>query len=63
MDSAYQEERTMALNISVHSMAGERYAHVIEAGRHSMIADRPGLRGGSDRGPGPYSYLLAALGA
>lgn len=53
----------MALNITIHSIAGERYAQVIEAGRHTMVADRPRKHGGADRGPGPYSYLLAALGA
>ncbi len=63
MDSVCKEEHTMALSISVHSMAGERYAQVIEAGRHTLIADRPTSRGGADKGPGPYSYLLSALGA
>ena len=53
----------MALNITIHSKEGERYAHVIEAGHHVLVADRPKKHGGSDRGPGPYSYLLAALGA
>ncbi len=53
----------MALNITIHSMEGERYAQVIEAGSHTMIADRPRKYGGAGRGPGPYSFLLAALGA
>jgi putative redox protein len=53
----------MALNITIHSKEGERYAQIIEAGRHIMAADRPKKYGGNDRGPGPYSYLLAALGA
>jgi len=35
----------------------------ITAGRHSLIADEPREAGGSDEGPDPYSYLLAALGA
>lgn len=52
----------MALNITVQSMAGERYAQVIEAGRHTLTADRTEKHGGVDRGPGPYSFLLAALG-
>ena len=57
-----KEEPKMALNITVHSMKGERYAQLIEAGRHTLIADRPEAFGGADMGPGPYSYLLAALG-
>ena len=35
----------------------------ITAGRHTLIADEPREAGGSDEGPDPYSYLLAALGA
>jgi len=35
----------------------------ITAGRHTLIADEPREAGGSDAGPDPYSYLLAALGA
>ncbi len=36
---------------------------VITAGSHKMIADEPREAGGSDAGPDPYSFLLAALGA
>ncbi|MGH7121338.1 MAG: OsmC family protein [Acetobacteraceae bacterium] len=40
-----------------------RYAQVVLAGRHVLAADEPESVGGSDTGPGPYEYLLAALGA
>jgi len=35
----------------------------ITAGRHKLVADEPREAGGSDAGPDPYSFLLAALGA
>ena len=36
---------------------------IIKAGPHTLIADEPREAGGSDAGPDPYSFLLAALGA
>ncbi len=32
-------------------------------GRHHLLADEPVAAGGGDTGPGPYEYLLMALGA
>ncbi len=40
-----------------------RYTQRVHTGRHEMIADEPVSVGGEDAGPGPFDYLLAALGA
>jgi uncharacterized OsmC-like protein/alpha/beta superfamily hydrolase len=38
-------------------------AQRVSAGRHVFMAGEPAEAGGDDTGPGPYDYLLAALGA
>ncbi len=52
----------MALDVVVRSVLGERFTQEVEAGRHRLVGDEPESYGGSDRGPGPYEYLLTALG-
>ncbi len=52
----------MASIVVVRSVWGERFTQVVETGKHQLFADEPESFGGSDRGPGPYEYLLAALG-
>ena len=52
----------MASEVIVRSVPGERFTQEVEAGRHKLRGDEPESHGGSDRGPGPYEYLLAALG-
>ena len=39
------------------------FSQEILAGRHRMTADEPASAGGTDTGPSPYDFLLAALGA
>lgn len=39
------------------------FVQEITAGRHRVVADEPVAAGGTDRGPGPYDLLLAALGS
>ena len=53
----------MSKEVIVRSLPGERFTQEITAGEHTLLADEPETLGGSDRGPGPYEYLLAALGS
>jgi len=41
----------------------EGFTQQITAGRHHLVADEPVDAGGSDKGPGPYELILAALGS
>lgn len=56
-------EVKMAPYVVVRSVSGERFTQLVETGRHQLFADKQTSFGGSDRGPGPYAYLLAALGS
>ena len=38
------------------------FAEIVRSGQHVLPADEPVAVGGTDTGPGPYQYLLAALG-
>jgi putative redox protein len=49
--------------VEVSETRDGRFAQRIQAGRHVFVADEPVAVGGNDSGPGPYDYLLAALGA
>lgn len=40
-----------------------KFTQTVRAGAHVLTADEPKSFGGDDRGPGPYDYLLAGLGA
>ena len=53
----------MASIVVVGSLSGERFTQTIKSGKHQLISDEPESAGGADRGPGPYEYLLAALGS
>jgi putative redox protein len=49
--------------VEVSETGTGRLTQYARAGRHLLIADEPIAGGGDDAGPGPYDYLLAALGA
>jgi len=49
--------------VEVSETRTEHLAQYVRAGRHLLMADEPIAAGGDDSGPGPYDYLLAALGA
>jgi putative redox protein len=49
--------------VIVEETGAGRFAQRVAAGRHELKADEPESVGGDDSGPGPYDYLLAALGA
>jgi uncharacterized OsmC-like protein len=48
--------------VIVHS-DGVAFAQEIFAGSHKLAADEPVSAGGTGSGPGPYEFLLAALGS
>ena len=52
----------MGAEVRVRSVADAKFTQEIEAGKHRLFGDEPELSGGADKGPGPYEYLLAALG-
>lgn len=49
--------------VRVAESGAGRYTQLVQAGRHHVLADEPTSVGGDDAGPGPFDYLLAALGA
>ncbi len=49
--------------VEVSETRSGRFLQRVRAGRHRLVADEPVTVGGDDAGPGPYDYLLAALGA
>jgi putative redox protein len=42
---------------------GQGLRQDVEAGAHRMVVDEPLSVGGTDQGPNPYDFILAALGA
>lgn len=66
VEAAEGEMATEALPdgiVEVEETGQGRYTQRVRAGTHILAADEPVALGGDDLGPGPYEYLLAALGA
>lgn len=50
--------------VHVHLPEAETYTTTLTAGKHELLADEPeSVKGGKDKGPDPYDYLLMALGS
>lgn len=45
------------------SIGRDKYTATISDGRHVLLADESAAKGGSDKGPEPKAYLMAALGS
>jgi uncharacterized OsmC-like protein len=54
-------DQTSLADVVVHGNANSFQQEII-TGKHRLRADEPVSFGGSDAGPSPYDYLLAALG-
>ncbi len=52
----------MVAQITVRSVEGTKFTQEVVTPKHRLFADEPESVGGDDRGPGPYEFLLAALG-
>ena len=61
-ESARTSEKSDRRSVVVRGSAAG-FAQDVVAGLHRMPADEPVSAGGTDTGPSPYDFLLAALGA
>lgn len=60
---ASPDEDTRPRSVSVAEAGTGKFTQHIIVGPHRLAADEPERLGGSDAGPSPYDFLLAALGA
>ena len=64
MRASQEENEKINIDNRVTTSTGSKdFFTEVFANGHAMIADEPVKYGGTDRGPTPYEYLLAGLGA
>ena len=67
LDSVVSEEAVdlgeAPRNVVVRETRNSKFQQTVSVGPHRLLADEPVAAGGGDSGPGPYDFLLAALGA
>ncbi len=49
--------------VVVQETGNGKFQNTVAIGPHHLLADEPRAAGGEDTGPGPYDFLLTALGA
>jgi uncharacterized OsmC-like protein/pimeloyl-ACP methyl ester carboxylesterase len=49
--------------VVVQETRASKFQQTVSVGPHRLLADEPASAGGEDTGPGPYDFLLTALGA
>ena len=49
--------------VVVRETRNSKFQQTVAVGPHRLTADEPAAAGGEDTGPGPYDFLLTALGA
>jgi uncharacterized OsmC-like protein/fermentation-respiration switch protein FrsA (DUF1100 family) len=49
--------------VVVRETRNSKFQNTVSIGPHRLLADEPVAAGGEDTGPGPYDFLLTALGA
>jgi uncharacterized OsmC-like protein/pimeloyl-ACP methyl ester carboxylesterase len=50
-------------SVVVRETRNGKFQQTVTVGPHQLLADEPLAAGGDDTGPGPYDFLLSALGA
>jgi uncharacterized OsmC-like protein len=61
ISTANEQSSSKPADVIVRGNARE-FLQEVESGKHHLRADEPVAYGGTDAAPGPYEYLLTALG-